>query len=84
MWWRYGNNAGEATDTGLQSVINIGVTANNIDNVGIKAFFKKAGKCTAKELAEKSNEEKTLQKEVQEDEAEAKDVQKNKEEEKKK
>lgn len=80
MWWRYGNNAGEATDTGLQSVINIGVTANNIDNVGIKAFFKKAGKCTAKE----SNEEKKLQKEVQEDEAEAKDVQKNKEEEKKK
>lgn len=84
MWWRYGNNAGEATDTGLQSVINIGVTANNIDNVGIKAFFKKAGKCTAKELAAKSNEEKKLQKEVQEDEAEAKDVQQNKEEEKKK
>uniref|UniRef100_A0A3B4G3W9 Spartin n=1 Tax=Pundamilia nyererei TaxID=303518 RepID=A0A3B4G3W9_9CICH len=82
--YKYGNNAGEATDTGLQSVINIGVTANNIDNAGIKAFFKKAGKCTAKELAAKSNEEKKLQKEVQEDEAEAKDVQKNKEEEKKK
>lgn len=84
MWWRYGNNAGEATDTALQSVINIGVTANNIDNVGIKALFKTAGKSTAKELAAKSNEEKKLQKEVQEDEAEAKDVQKNKEEEKKK
>uniref|UniRef100_A0A3B4G3R7 Spartin n=1 Tax=Pundamilia nyererei TaxID=303518 RepID=A0A3B4G3R7_9CICH len=56
--YKYGNNAGEATDTGLQSVINIGVTANNIDNAGIKAFFKKAGKCTAKELAAKSNEEK--------------------------
>uniref|UniRef100_A0A3Q4HJ53 Spartin-like n=1 Tax=Neolamprologus brichardi TaxID=32507 RepID=A0A3Q4HJ53_NEOBR len=56
--YKYGNNAGEATNTGLQSVINIGVTANNIDNVGIKAFFKKAGKCTAKELAGKSNEEK--------------------------
>uniref|UniRef100_A0A3Q4HJA5 Spartin-like n=1 Tax=Neolamprologus brichardi TaxID=32507 RepID=A0A3Q4HJA5_NEOBR len=82
--YKYGNNAGEATNTGLQSVINIGVTANNIDNVGIKAFFKKAGKCTAKELAGKSNEEKKLQKEVQEDEAEAKNVQKNKEEEKEK
>lgn len=62
-------------------MINIGVTANNIDNAGIKAFFKAAGKKTTKELVANSNEEKELQKEEQEDEA--KDAQNNKEGEKK-
>lgn len=81
--YKYGSNAGEATETALQSVINIGVTANNIDNAGIKAFFKAAGKKTTKELVANSNEEKELQKEEQEEEDEAKDAQNNKEKEKK-
>lgn len=36
---RYGHNTGHATDTALQSVANIGMTAYNIDNLGLKAFL---------------------------------------------
>ncbi|XP_065819324.1 spartin a isoform X1 [Labrus bergylta] len=48
--YKYGNDAGAATDTGLKSVINVGVTAHNIDNLGIKAILKTAGKQTAKAM----------------------------------
>ncbi|XP_036975096.1 LOW QUALITY PROTEIN: spartin a [Acanthopagrus latus] len=45
---KYGNDAGQATDTALKSVVNVGVTAYNIDNLGIKAFLKTTSKETAK------------------------------------
>ncbi|KAL6098707.1 uncharacterized protein ACO6RY_17790 [Pungitius sinensis] len=48
MTHKYGNDAGQATDTGLKSLINVAVTAHNFDNLGIKAFMKTAGKQTAK------------------------------------
>uniref|UniRef100_A0A3P8VVG1 Spartin a n=1 Tax=Cynoglossus semilaevis TaxID=244447 RepID=A0A3P8VVG1_CYNSE len=57
--YKYGNSAGDATDTALQSVVNVGVTAYNIDNLGIKAVLKTAGKQTAKAMVKSSNEEKT-------------------------
>ncbi|XP_044079246.1 spartin a [Siniperca chuatsi] len=47
---KYGDDAGQATDTALKSVVNVGVTACNIDNLGIKAFLKTAGKQTAKNM----------------------------------
>ncbi|KAF6722174.1 Spartin [Oryzias melastigma] len=37
--YKYGHNTGHATDTALQSVANIGMTAYNIDNLGLKAFL---------------------------------------------
>uniref|UniRef100_A0A3B4AYL3 Spartin n=1 Tax=Periophthalmus magnuspinnatus TaxID=409849 RepID=A0A3B4AYL3_9GOBI len=53
--YKYGMDAGEATDTALKSVINIGVTAYNIDNLGIKAIMKTAGKTTAKAMVVKKD-----------------------------
>uniref|UniRef100_A0A671WUU1 Spartin a n=1 Tax=Sparus aurata TaxID=8175 RepID=A0A671WUU1_SPAAU len=47
---KYGDDAGQATDTALKSVVNVGVTAYNIDNLGIKAFLKTTGKKTAKAM----------------------------------
>lgn len=47
MWWRYGAEAGQATDHAVNSAINVGVTAFNIDNLGVKAIVKKTGKETA-------------------------------------
>lgn len=44
---RYGAAAGQATDHAVNSAINMGVTAFNIDNLGIKAAVKKTGKQTA-------------------------------------
>lgn len=44
---RYGVAAGQATDHAVNSAINMGVTAFNIDNLGIKAAVKKTGKQTA-------------------------------------
>lgn len=54
--YKYGEDAGEATDTGLKSVINVGVAAYNIDNLGIKAIVKSTGKATAKVLEKKPEE----------------------------
>ncbi|KAM3601795.1 uncharacterized protein V6R79_019032 [Siganus canaliculatus] len=51
--FKYGNDAGEATDTALKSVANVGVTAYNIDNLGVKAILKTAGKETAKAMVKK-------------------------------
>lgn len=50
MWWRYGADAGQATDHAVNSAINVGVTALNIDNLGIKAMVKKTGKETAQAI----------------------------------
>lgn len=47
VWWRYGAEAGQATDHAVHSAINMGITAFNIDNLGIKAMVKKTGKETA-------------------------------------
>ncbi|XP_067306523.1 spartin b isoform X2 [Pseudorasbora parva] len=44
---KYGAEAGQATDHAVNSAINMGVTAFNIDNLGIKAMVKKTGKETA-------------------------------------
>ncbi|XP_066476577.1 spartin isoform X2 [Tiliqua scincoides] len=43
---KYGDNAGHATDDAMSSAINVGVTAFNIDNIGIKAMVKKTAKET--------------------------------------
>nr|XP_055052928.1 spartin b isoform X4 [Misgurnus anguillicaudatus] len=44
---KYGPAAGQATDHAVNSAINVGVTAFNIDNLGVKAMVKKTGKETA-------------------------------------
>ncbi|CAL9685197.1 unnamed protein product [Knipowitschia caucasica] len=55
--YKYGMDAGEATDTALKSVVNVGVTAYNIDNLGIKAIMKTAGKETAKAMVKRKDGE---------------------------
>ncbi|KAM6907510.1 spartin a [Xenentodon cancila] len=57
--YKYGENAGQATDTGLKSVANVGLTVHNIDNLGIIAFLKTAGKNTAKNLTKDCNGQQT-------------------------
>uniref|UniRef100_A0A3B4UMS4 Spartin n=1 Tax=Seriola dumerili TaxID=41447 RepID=A0A3B4UMS4_SERDU len=52
--YKYGDDASQATDTALRSVANVGVTAHNIDNLGIKAFLKTTGKATAKAMVKGS------------------------------
>ncbi|TSK49674.1 Spartin [Bagarius yarrelli] len=56
---------GQATDQAVHSAINVGITAFNVDNLGIKAIVKKTGKETAHAIlkdyrkqdeAEKENE----------------------------
>ncbi|XP_032388886.1 spartin a isoform X1 [Etheostoma spectabile] len=90
MTYKYGNDAGEATDTGLKSVSNIGVTAYNFDNLGIKALLKTAGKKTAKvtmgipEGQTTQTEGKEAQKRDHQAETNGKEKQKKEEEEKKK
>ncbi|CAL8307369.1 unnamed protein product [Gadus morhua 'NCC'] len=54
--YKYGDDAGRATDTGVQSVINTVVAAHNIDNLGIKAFMKTACEKTAKAMVKKPGE----------------------------
>lgn len=52
LWWRYGAAAGQATDHAVNSAINVGITAFNVDNLGIKAVVKRTGKQTAKAILE--------------------------------
>lgn len=47
---RYGDEAGQAANTAVQSAVNVGVTAFNVDNLGIKGVLKATGKQTAKEM----------------------------------
>uniref|UniRef100_A0A8C9PHQ0 Spartin n=1 Tax=Spermophilus dauricus TaxID=99837 RepID=A0A8C9PHQ0_SPEDA len=50
--YKYGHNAGEATHHAVDSAINVGLTAYNIDNIGIKAVVKKTAKQTGQKLLE--------------------------------
>ncbi|KAM3869248.1 spartin a [Diretmus argenteus] len=50
MKYKYGDEAGQATDSAVQSVINVGVAAYNIDHLGIKAMLKTTGKKTGKAM----------------------------------
>ncbi|KAG8524724.1 Spartin [Galemys pyrenaicus] len=50
--YKYGHTAGEATHDAVDSAINVGVTAYNIDNIGIKAMVKKTAKQTGHKLLE--------------------------------
>lgn len=52
FWWRYGAAAGQATDHAVNSAINVGLTAFNVDNLGIKAVVKRTGKQTAQTILE--------------------------------
>lgn len=53
IWlWRYGAAAGQATDHAVNSAINVGITAFNVDNLGIKAVVKRTGRHTAQALLE--------------------------------
>ncbi|KAM9037714.1 spartin isoform X2 [Sarcophilus harrisii] len=49
---KYGDDAGHATDNVMNSAINVGVTAFNIDNIGIKAVVKRTAKQTGKAILE--------------------------------
>ncbi|ELW61899.1 spartin isoform X1 [Tupaia chinensis] len=50
--YKYGHNAGEATHNAVDSAVNVGVTAYNINNIGIKAMVKKTAKQTGHTLLE--------------------------------
>ncbi|XP_035627467.1 spartin a isoform X2 [Oncorhynchus keta] len=52
---KYGDDVSKATNTGIQSVINVGVAAFNVDNLGIKGVLKTAGKQTAKAVVKERN-----------------------------
>lgn len=52
LWWRYGAAAGQATDHAVNSAINVGITAFNVDNLGIKAVVKRTGRQTAQAILE--------------------------------
>ncbi|XP_016120154.1 coiled-coil domain-containing protein 169-like [Sinocyclocheilus grahami] len=47
---RYGDEAGQAADTAVHSAVNVGITAFNVDNLGIKGILKTKGKHTAKAM----------------------------------
>ncbi|XP_036994642.2 spartin [Artibeus jamaicensis] len=47
---KYGHTAGEATHDAVNSAINVGVTAYNLDNIGIKAMVKKTAKETGQTI----------------------------------
>lgn len=72
-------------------MINVGVTAYNIDNLGIKAMLKTTGKQTAKAMVKSSDgkqpaarEGKEVQKQEQQAETKGMEAQKKEEEEEKK
>ncbi|XP_054442537.1 spartin isoform X2 [Pteronotus mesoamericanus] len=49
---KYGHTAGEATHNAVDSAINVGLTAYNLDNIGIKAMVKKTAKETGQTILE--------------------------------
>lgn len=59
-------------------MVNVGITAYNFDNLGIKAFLKTAGKQTAKAMVKSpdGNEVKETTEEHQEEKTNGKEVQK--------
>ncbi|KFQ81201.1 Spartin, partial [Phaethon lepturus] len=44
--YKYGEDAGHATDNAMNSAINVGMTAFNVENIGIKAVVKRTAKET--------------------------------------
>ncbi|XP_066506985.1 spartin a [Hoplias malabaricus] len=46
---KYGNEAGQATESAVHSVVNVGVTAFNMDNIALSAVLKCAGKQVSKD-----------------------------------
>ncbi|XP_020834373.1 spartin isoform X2 [Phascolarctos cinereus] len=64
---KYGADAGHATDNAMNSAINVGVTAFNIDNIGIKAVVTRTAKQTGKAILE---EYKVIDKSEKKDEKE--------------
>uniref|UniRef100_A0A3Q3MJR0 Spartin a n=1 Tax=Mastacembelus armatus TaxID=205130 RepID=A0A3Q3MJR0_9TELE len=49
--YKYGDPTGQATDTALRSVTNVGVAAYNFDNLGLQVFLNTASRTTAKATA---------------------------------
>lgn len=43
VWLRYGSQASQATDSAIQSVTNVGITAFNMENLALNAVLKCAG-----------------------------------------
>lgn len=73
MLLRYGDDAGQATNNAVSSAINVGVTAFNIDHIGIKAMVKKTAKETGHAVLDDykitgNDDEKALQKREKKDE----------------
>uniref|UniRef100_A0A8C5RLY1 Spartin n=1 Tax=Laticauda laticaudata TaxID=8630 RepID=A0A8C5RLY1_LATLA len=71
--FKYGNDAGQATNNAVSSAINVGVTAFNIDHIGIKAMVKKTAKETGHAVLDdykitEKDENKALQKREKKDE----------------
>ncbi|XP_059401145.1 spartin-like isoform X1 [Carassius carassius] len=60
---KYGDEAGQAADTAVQSAVNVGVTAFNVDNLGIKSILKTTGKHTAKAVVKDGSEREGTEKE---------------------
>ncbi|XP_032075334.1 spartin isoform X2 [Thamnophis elegans] len=71
--YKYGNDAGQATNNAVSSAINVGVTAFNIDHIGIKAMVKKTAKETGHAVLDdykitEKDENKALEKREKKDE----------------
>ncbi|ETE66501.1 Spartin [Ophiophagus hannah] len=71
--FKYGDDAGQATNNAVSSAINVGVTAFNIDHIGIKAIVKKTAKETGHAVLDdykitEKDENKALQKGEKKDE----------------
>ncbi|XP_058041827.1 spartin isoform X1 [Ahaetulla prasina] len=71
--FKYGDDAGQATNNAVSSAINVGVTAFNIDHIGIKAMVKKTAKETGHAVLDDykitgKDENKALQKREKKDE----------------
>ncbi|XP_026564627.1 spartin isoform X2 [Pseudonaja textilis] len=71
--YKYGDDAGQATNNAVSSAINVGVTAFNIDHIGIKAMVKKTAKETGHAVLDdykitEKDENKAVQKREKKDE----------------
>ncbi|KTG42968.1 hypothetical protein cypCar_00010816 [Cyprinus carpio] len=60
---KYGDEAGQAADTAVQSAVNVGVTAFNMDNLVIKGILKSTGKHTENAMVKDGSGEGTKKKE---------------------
>ncbi len=55
---RYGDEAGQAADTAVQSAVNVGITAFNVDNLGIKVYWRPQASTLQKQWWKTAPEEK--------------------------